>query len=109
MSLKEKNESIAKIWCICLLIKFIELGYNNKIILLSRSLEMKQFNWSQDEPQAIMKVPLLFTFPPVEALMKELTKLNSNHPYRIAYLGPRWGDSLTFHKKYSANGQYLFD
>ena len=36
--------------------------------------------------------------------MKELTKLNSPHAYRISYLGPRWADSVLFHKKYSNNG-----
>jgi hypothetical protein len=70
---------------------------------------MRQLNWSQDHEQPIIKVPLLFTFPPVESVMKELTKLNSTHPYRIAYLGPRWADSFIFHKKYSVNGNYSFD
>jgi hypothetical protein len=70
---------------------------------------MKDLGWCQeDHPQPIIKIPLLFTFPPVETLMKELTRLNSPHPYRIAYLGPRWADSLAFHKKYSVDS-YPFD
>lgn len=71
---------------------------------------MRQLGWCQsdDTEQVVVKVPLLFTFPPVETLMKELTKLNSTHIYRIAYLGPRWADSVTFHKKYS-NGNYVFN
>lgn len=71
---------------------------------------MRALEWSQnpDHSSPIIKVPLQFTFPPVEILMKELTKLNSPHPYRIVYLGPRWDNSVTFHKKYSSGGAYDF-
>jgi hypothetical protein len=71
---------------------------------------MRQLGWSQsaDYEPAIIKVPLQFTFPPVEALSKELTKLNSPHPYRICYLGPRWDNSVAFHKKYATHGGYEF-
>ena len=70
---------------------------------------MKELKWCKaEQSQPIAKIPLLFTFPPVETLMKELTKLNSPHTERICYLGPRWADSVAFHKKYS-NNSYPFD
>ena len=71
---------------------------------------MKELRWCQakDVESSIIRVPLLFNFPTVETLTKELTKLNSPHPYRIIYLGSRWDNSINFHKKYSINGAYEF-
>jgi hypothetical protein len=44
---------------------------------------------------------LEFEYFPVEILSKEFTKLNSTHPYRIHYLGPRPLNTLTLHKRFS--------
>lgn len=70
---------------------------------------MIDFRWSQPPDHLPTRVPLLFTFPPVELLMKELTKLNSPHPYRISYLGPRWHDSPTMLKKLNIATNSLSD
>lgn len=39
----------------------------------------------------------------VDIISKEFTKLNNNHRFRIHYLGPRFKDNKTMHKKLSAN------
>lgn len=45
-------------------------------------------------------MPLEFEYIPVEIVSKEFTKLNSSHPYRVHYLGPRPLNSLMLHKRY---------
>ena len=72
---------------------------------------MNELQWCQQEESktSIIKVPLHFLYPPVEALSKELTRLNSNHEFRIVYLGPRWENSVVFHKKYSNQKTYDFE
>lgn len=54
------------------------------------------------------KVLLDFTYLPVDMLSKEFTKLNNPHRYRVHYLGPRFINTLTLHKKYSHNQQNQF-
>lgn len=55
----------------------------------------------EKQEEKIPALPLEFEYFPVEILSKEFTKLNSSHPYRIHYLGPRPLNSLVLHKRFS--------
>jgi hypothetical protein len=70
----------------------------------SRNLESSEGSAESNglgQKKHIIKLPLQFTYLPVEIISKELTKLNSKYKERIIYLGPRWNDSFQWHRKFS--------